>query len=198
MRAGKQDHTGPCFTTMTDADLSDEALVQRACDGEEAAFEVLLRRHAGAVRRLAARYFRNRSMIDDMAQETFAKAYFSLRSFRNDSPFIYWLKKIAVRVCLDEMRKRKIRGRDLEEDLESAAESVLPETMEPRIEARLLLHRMLRDLNPLDRMILVLLYAEECNTAEIAGLTGLSQPNIKVRAFRIRRRLKTLFAGDPA
>jgi RNA polymerase sigma-70 factor (ECF subfamily) len=178
---------------MAESDREEE-LIESARRGDELAFERLMRRHSESVRSLIARFFRNRSMVDDLAQETFAKAYFGLSSFRNESPFLYWLKRIAVRLCLDEVRNRRTHGIEQREEIESIANSSAHDPKD-RLEARLTLDQMLASLAPVDRMIVILLYGEGYSVAEIAGLTGLSQANVKVRAFRLRRRLRTLYAG---
>ena len=185
-----------CPRAMIDDDPTDEELIGRARRGEEPAFGLLMRRHSGSIRRLVAHYFRNRSVVDDMAQETFVKAYYGLNSFHNDSPFVYWLRKIAVRLCLDEMRRRKPETVDREDSIDAITENSASGNSERRIEARLLLDKVLSGLSPLDRMIVVLLYGEGYDSKEISGLTGLSLANVKVRAFRIRRRLRMLYAGD--
>jgi RNA polymerase sigma-70 factor, ECF subfamily len=182
-------------TAMADNDRDDAALVDDARGGDDQAFEQLMRRHSEAIRRLIARYFRNRAMVDDLAQETFAKAYFALNSFRSESPFVYWLKRIAVRLCIDEMRNRKTQGAKQTEDISSVADGPVFANSEKRLEAQLLLEKMLGTLTPLDRMIVVLLYGEGYDAKEIAGLTGLSRANVKVRAFRSRRKMKLLYAG---
>lgn len=175
---------------------SDEILVQQALAGDATAFEWLMRRHVGAVRCLVARYFRRRDQVDALAQETFVKAYFSLGTFRRESPIVFWLKRIAVRVCLDEARRLASQRRVLEampeEDLDTTDEPAVAGDTQSRLEARILVSELLRELNPTDRMILLLMEAEGYDVSETAQLTGLSVPNIKVRAFRIRRRLKKL------
>jgi RNA polymerase sigma-70 factor, ECF subfamily len=180
---------------MVDIDRADEELIQNVRAGDDLAFEQLMRRHSGAVRRLIARYFRNRAMVDDLAQETFVKAYFALNAFRNESPFVYWLKRIAVRLCLDELRKNQ--GAKQTEDIASVPDGAVCDDSGKRIEAQLLLDKMLESLTPLDRMIMVLFYGEGYAAKDVAGLTGLSRANVKVRAFRSRRLIKSLYAGGP-
>lgn len=180
---------------MTDSDCPDDELVERTRGGDDQAFELLMRRHAEPIRRLIARYCRNRSMVDDLAQETFVKAYFRLGSFRNESPFIYWLKQVAIRLCIDEMRRRKVRGGE-EETIDSVAERMSGPDQRERAESRMALNKVLGPLSPVDRMVLVLLYGEGYGVGEVAGLTGLSGANVKVRAFRLRRRLRALYGGE--
>jgi RNA polymerase sigma-70 factor (ECF subfamily) len=160
-----------------------------------------MRRHSEAVRNLVARFCTDRSMVDDLAQETFVKAFFKLKSFRGDSPFIFWLKKIAVRVCLDHYRYDKTR-RNIsqksslqEDDYFQKAEATPNMGSGQQIEARVLLEEILSKLQPVDRMILVLLYGEGYELNEISKLTGLSRPNVKIRAYRIRQRLNKKYAG---
>ncbi len=66
---------------------------------------------------------------------------------------------------------------------------------ENQIEARLFLSKIMKSLAPQDRAILVLHYGEGYSGEEIAKITGLSKTNIKVRAFRIRRKLKAIYDG---
>jgi RNA polymerase sigma-70 factor, ECF subfamily len=171
-------------------DWPDEDLIDRARGGDEPAFELLMRRHSAAVRNLIAHYFRDRSVVDELAQETFVKAWFGLRTFRGAAPVVIWLKRIAVRLCLDEMRRRASRPIAWGQDEPAAA--ARDDSGTSRSDARLLLDKVLKPLAPMDRMILLLLYGEGYDVKEVSHLTGLSQPNVKVRAFRIRRRLRML------
>ncbi len=180
---------------MVDLVRSERELIDDVRRGDEQAFDLLMRRHSDAVRSLIAHYFRNRSMVDDLAQETFVKAYFSLGGFRADCPFVFWLKKIAVRLCIDEMRRLRTVPDPQVEDGERPDLSLGVEITETRIEARLLLEQMLARLTPEERMILLLLDGEGYDVKEVALLTGLSRTNVKVQAFRIRRRLRALYSG---
>ncbi len=173
----------------------DNDLIERTCAGDNSAFEILMRRYSGPVRGLIARFFRNRAMVDDLAQETFTKAYFGLKSFRRDAALESWLKRIALRQCLDQIRKRKIETVPFDEDPDGSAEISGPFNPENQIKARLLLGKIMKSLAALDRMILVLHYGEGYSGEEIAEMTGLSKTNVKVRAFRIRRKLKALCDG---
>jgi RNA polymerase sigma-70 factor, ECF subfamily len=140
----------------------------------------------GPVRGLIARFFRNRAQVDDLAQETFAKAFFGLKSFRKDCPLEVWLKRIALRQCLDQIRKRKNEMVPFDEDSYEVAENSVGLDPENQIKARLLLSKIMKLLAPQDRVILVLQYGEGYSGEEISEITGLSKTNVKVQAFRIR------------
>jgi RNA polymerase sigma-70 factor (ECF subfamily) len=175
--------------------LEDAELVDRTCAGDSSAFEILMRRHSGPVRRLIAGFFRNRALVDDLAQETFVKAFFGLKSFRKDCALAIWLKRIALRQCLDQLRKRKNEVVSFDKDSYEIAESSGDINPENQIKARLLLGKIMKSLAPQDRAILVLHYGEGYSGEEIAEITGLSKTNVKVRAFRIRQKLKAIFDG---
>ena len=184
---------------MMDTERPEADLIEGTRRGDERAFELLMRRHSQAIRRLIARYFRNHMLVDDLAQETFVRAYFGLSRYRGDAPFVFWLKQIAVRLCLDEMRRRKAGSSLKQADTEVDKDVPAPADGGTRqIEARLLLEKMLAGLNPVDRMILILLDGEGYDAREISRLTGLSRANVKVRAFRIRRRLRALYGVGEA
>jgi RNA polymerase sigma-70 factor (ECF subfamily) len=182
---------------MIQNDVSaDEDLIARTLDHDENAYDQLMRRHANPVRLLIAHYFQDRTLVDDLAQETFAKAYFALKDYRGNAPFIFWLKQIAVRLCMDELRRRKSQ-RELVTTLEQRGPG-RPAARNPaeRLNARLFLNELLSNLSPVDRMILILLDGEGHSVAEVAQLTGLTRANVKVRAFRIRRRLRAQGASE--
>lgn len=89
-----------------DAD-SDLALVERALGDDIAAFETLVSRYQNRIVAYAARMLHDTDDAEDVAQETFIKAYRSLDSFRGASSFSTWLYRIATNLCIDRARKRK-------------------------------------------------------------------------------------------
>jgi len=85
----------------------EEVLVQRAARGDEDAFAVLLNRYKGMMYSMAYRLMRDPGRAEDMAQETFIKAYAALPGFRGQSKFSSWLYRICYNTCISELRKRK-------------------------------------------------------------------------------------------
>ena len=90
-------------------DLSDLQLVTQAQQGDTEAFSVLVGRHQSLVYNLAYRYMREGASAEDMAQETFVKAYRLLKGFRGDCNFSTWLYQVTASVCLTELSRRKKR-----------------------------------------------------------------------------------------
>src|ERR1700687_3498757 len=82
----------------------DRERVRRAQHDDQEAFEVLVRKHQGRVFAVAGGILRNREDVEDIAQQVFLKAYFSLKRFDQRSAFSTWLYKITVNECWDLLR----------------------------------------------------------------------------------------------
>ena len=132
--------------------------------------------------------------LDDLAQEVFLKAYRNLGQFRGDAPFEHWLSRVAVRCCYDLLRKTRREGVRIPlDDLElPAADNSSAD------EAREVVQYGLSRLGPAERLVITLLELEERSVREIAGLTGWSESNVKVRAHRARQTLKSVLEEDHA
>lgn len=174
---------------------SDERLIKAALSGDDEAFSELVRRHKGKIFRLASRYVRDEAQIDDVSQEVFIKAYRSLNKFRGDAPFEHWLTKIAVNTCYDMLRKQARRPDDV--PLDSVSHSIGKAAEAPAgYDAWHVLKRALSQLRPEERLVITLLNLEEKSIRETASLTGWSEANVKVRAFRARKELKRILEED--
>ena len=173
----------------------DVRLVRRLRGGDQAAFEELVGRAWPRVARIAGRFFRQADAIDDIAQEVFVKAYVGLESWEARVPLEHWLTRIAVNACYDELRRRRrTTGR---EGREPAAELSGDPHVWEREETRLWAAQVLAQLPPAERLVLTLTVLEDLSVAEVAEMTGWSKVNVKVRAFRARRRLKKLLDAEP-
>jgi RNA polymerase sigma-70 factor (ECF subfamily) len=172
---------------------TDERLVCATLAGDDGAFAVLVARHKRRVFGIAARFARERHALDDVAQETFLRAWRHLRRFRGDAPFEHWLARIAVRVCYDYLRRvRRDAVLTPLENLEvAAAENPAPE------QARELVAAALARLRPDERLVITLLELEERSVSEVAALTGWSVSKVKVRAFRARQALRKILERQP-
>jgi RNA polymerase sigma-70 factor, ECF subfamily len=179
---------------MDDAAVPDDArLAAAALDGDDDAFGELVRRHKRRVFAAAARFARDDQQLDDIAQEVFIRTFRNLGQFRGDAPFEHWLSRIIVSACYDFLRKeRRVRE---QVSLDGAAREVRDETAEGAIaagRAREFLAWGMRKLSPDEQLILTLCELEERPVREVARLTGWSESNVKVRAFRARVNLKKI------
>lgn len=191
------------ISTITTREQSDDALVALTLAGDNTAFEQLVERYRRRVFAIARHFFRQPETVEDIAQETFAKAYFALHNYQRGASLEYWLARIAVNNCYDELRRRKSRGEltvsDLNEnevdwiDSKLAAVSLRRHVqITERETASEITEKLLGKLSPEDRTILILLHAEEYSVAEIAGLIGWSEAKVKIRAFRARHAMRKL------
>lgn len=177
-----------------DPDLRpDERIVAAVLDGDDGAFAVLAGRHKRQVLRIAARFSRTPQELEELGQEIFVKAYADLGQYRGEAPFSHWLSRIAVRSCYDALRKRR-REIDTVPLDDSTPEPSDPSAAgrEDAEAARAVLDPALSRLRPAERMVITLLSLEERTVREVALLTGWTEVNVKVRAFRARRALKRI------
>jgi RNA polymerase sigma-70 factor (ECF subfamily) len=176
----------------------DRELVRQAKDGDKEAFESLVRRHQSRVFAVAGGILRNREDVEDIAQQVFLKAYFSLKRFDQRAAFSTWLYKITLNECWDLLRKRKVRPLVLEVDLSEeqarqyqAAEEVAdgrPDASD-RLAARERVEQLLECLEERDRTMLVLKEVQGFSVEEIAEVLELNANTVKVRLFRARQRI---------
>jgi RNA polymerase sigma-70 factor (ECF subfamily) len=176
----------------------DRELVRRAQGEDKEAFEELVRRHQHRVFAVAGGILRRREDVEDIAQQVFVKAYFSLKKFDQRAAFSTWLYKITVNECWDLLRKKKVRPLVYESDLsEEQARQVIASgdkenpgpDVSQRIEARERVERLMEGLDERDRLMLILKEVEGFSIEEIAEVLNLNGNTVKVRLFRARRRV---------
>jgi RNA polymerase sigma-70 factor (ECF subfamily) len=183
----------------------DDHLIELTLGGDELAFETLVHKHSRRVFSIARHFFRSPETVEDIVQETFAKAFFSLASYRRGASFEQWLAKIAVNNCYDELRRRKKRKESLITDLSEDEEGWLENKLSraafdvhfseaEREKAAEISDKLLSKLPVDDRMILILLHAENNSVREISQIMGWSEAKVKIRAFRARHALRKALA----
>ena len=177
---------------------ADRELVQRAQQGDKVAFEGLVRKHQGRVFAVAGGILHSREDVEDIAQQVFLKAYFSIKRFDQRAAFSTWLYKITVNECWDLLRKRKVRPLMYEAELneeqahayqskEEGGEHALD--VSQQLEAREQVEQWLQCLEEKDRTMLVLKEVQGFTVEEIAEIMGLNGNTVKVRLFRARQRV---------
>ena len=180
---------------------SEQELVSLALRGSEPAFAEIVRRHSPRVFQIASRFFRQRELAEEAAQEAFLKAYTELSSFEGRGPFAGWLARIATNVCLNMLRSQRRRPEAVVADLTDDEGEWLDQQMAARSAARHrsveqgrvaadLAERILRGLSAEDRLLLMSLDGDDLSVKAVAELTGWSEANVKTRASRARRRMR--------
>lgn len=184
---------------------TDAAIVQQVIDGNTNAFETLMKRYEQPVLGILKRHLPY-NQVEETAQDVFVRAYQSLPGFKQSGSFRHWLSSIAVRTCYDFWRKH-YRNREmplstlteaqadwLEKTLSDTSGSTYEELGRQK-EAREVLDDALGRLSAEDRMVLELVYLEGLTGKEAAKLLGWSVANVKVRAFRSRKKLEKILTG---
>jgi RNA polymerase sigma-70 factor (ECF subfamily) len=149
--------------------------------------------------KVASRFFRQRSLVEEVAQEVFLKAFTQLGSYEGRGSMEGWLNRIATNTCLNTLRKRRpeLTVSDLTEDennwLDEKLSDVATElhhSSERKLVAADLADRVLGILSPEDRLAVTLIDGEDASIKEVAEMTGWSESKVKVRAFRARRKIR--------
>jgi RNA polymerase sigma-70 factor (ECF subfamily) len=177
--------------------LSDEELVQRGSDGDQAAFSELVRRHQGKVRGLLLRLSGNRVVADDLAQEVFLRAFRGLVGFEGRARFSTWLYRIAYNVFLNHRaRHRELHA--LPTGFESRQAAGPSDHAPARSDLRRDLEGAIAQLPERYRAVITLHYIEDVSYPEMAEILDLPLGTIKTHLHRAKRMLRETMAGwDP-
>ncbi|PIE70054.1 MAG: RNA polymerase subunit sigma-24 [Deltaproteobacteria bacterium] len=192
----------------TQLETDDAKWIGRVLSGDADAFAPLMKKYEARVFRILQHHL-PADAVEETAQDVFIRAYQSLKSLRDRNRFRPWLTSIAVRTCYDYWR-RHYRNREVtlssltdrhQHWLEHAMTGSSDDAFETRLnrkESREILEWLLLQLSPNDRMVVSLMYLEERSVRETAGLMGWSIANVKVRAFRVRKKLTRLLQEQMA
>jgi RNA polymerase sigma-70 factor, ECF subfamily len=173
-------------------------LARQAQGGDESAFAEIVRRYSPRVFSVASRFFRQRSVVEEAAQEVFLKAYTQLGSFEGRGSLEGWLTRIATNTCLNMVRGAKRRPEFTVSDLTDDEQSWLDQqsgdgeqtSVENELVATDLADRLLSVLPPEDQQALLMIDGEDASIKEVAQVTGWSESKVKVRAFRARKKVR--------
>jgi len=186
--------------------LEEKQLVKLAKGGDRRAFEALVSSCAKEIYNLALRLCGDRHKAQDIAQDAFVNAYKSIASFREDSPFSAWVRRIAVNAWKNtvryEIRRFFTKHDSLDDNYESddgeikkqyaSSDPPADKVLEDR-QKNDNIYAVLALLNPDAREMIVLRDMEEKSYEEIAAMTGLNEGTVKSRIARAREAFKQKF-----
>ena len=174
--------------------MDDQELMARLAAGDNAALEELMRRHRPAALRQARSMLGDESLAQDAVQEAFVRVYLLRASYRPEFAFTTYLAAIVRNLCLDEIRRRRLRpvpAQDLPEGLEGSAEAAWLEK-----EKRMALWRSLSRLSAQDQALLTGYALEGLTYQQLARREGLPLTQVRIRLHRIRKRLRKERDGE--
>lgn len=170
----------------------DQILINQIVKGDTSAFTVLIDNYKDLVFTLALRMLKNREEAEEVAQDTFIKAYKSLAKFKGDSKFSTWIYRVAYNTCLDRIKKNKKHLNDVpideftERELKTI-DNALQQLM--TAEKNETIKKCIAQLPSDDAFLLTLYYFDDLSLEEISKVVDLTPNNIKVKLFRCRKKL---------
>lgn len=177
---------------------TEESLIRRVQARDEIAFHEMVDRYQNKVFSIIYGILRNRNDAEDIAQQVFAKIYFSIQSFDSRSSLLTWIYRITVNECYDYLRKRRARRLVYESDCsaeevqnlegsDAMVDSAAP--VDRQLAERDLVMKLLAKIPEQARSLLVMKEVEGYSVEELVAITGLNENTIKVKLYRTRQKL---------
>jgi RNA polymerase sigma-70 factor, ECF subfamily len=188
--------TRPARVRVEHRKTEEADLIRRVQARDEMAFREVVDRYQSKVFSIIYGILRNRNDAEDIAQQVFAKIYFSIGNFDFRSSLLTWIYKITVNECYDYLRKKKVRKLVYESDFgeeetmrmeQSEPDSAKP--MDQRLAQRDLVMKLMEKVSEEDRHLMLMKEVEGHSVEELAQMTGLNENTIKVKLFRARQKL---------
>jgi RNA polymerase sigma-70 factor, ECF subfamily len=186
--------------------LQEQALIQKAAQGDHQAFEVLLRRYESRIMALIRSFTKNRADASDLFQEVFLRAWQGLSRFRHEASFYTWVYRITVNRCITwlDTRGRRERLHNEPWDDEVDGESWLERTISQHAASTPASHgdrkdrhenlqkiwRAVETLNPKQRLIFCLRFQHGLHVKEISEIMDMPDGTVKILTFRAVRAIR--------
>jgi RNA polymerase sigma factor (sigma-70 family) len=173
----------------------DIVYIEQVLSGKINAFSYIVDRHKDRAFNLAFRICGNHEEAEEIAQDSFLKAYRSLNGFRMKSSFATWLYRIVYNTAISHIRIKKKGILSLEDFPADATDFIGNNTTEEEAEKEYrssLINFALQKITEEERGLISLYYYDEMSTDEISDVTGISKSNIKVKLFRARQKMSEI------
>ena len=170
----------------------DSHYIERVINGDVAAYSSLVEKHKNLVFSIAIKILNNREDAEEIAQDTFLKAYGALKTFEKKSKFSTWLYRIAYNSAISKKRKKKMDVVEIDDHImfnystDEISSNVHQLHESDQIQ---LIDKALHMLPEDDNLLITLFYKSEHSIEDISYITGLTQSNVKVKLHRIRKKM---------
>jgi RNA polymerase sigma-70 factor (ECF subfamily) len=176
------------------AEENDIFYIERVLKGDKGAYSYLVNRYSGMVYSMAFRLLKSDVEAEDLSQEVFVSAFRSLAGFKRSAKFSTWIYRITYNKAISQLRKKRS---ELSTDNEVFLETLggvdrSDEILSQEEDTGKLLGEAIKQLPEGDQILIMLHYYEDQSMEEISIITGISVSNVKVKLFRIRKRLKEM------
>lgn len=173
-------------------------MIELAQNGVDDAYRELVEAHMRKVYGLALRYTGKHEDADEVAQETFIRAYRSLDRFKGDARFGTWVYRIAVNCCLTLRRKRgRVQEKELPEEaapLHAGSSGPTQERAAMGTQTRAFVRQALDVLSEQQRAVFVMKHMQHKKITEIADILGCAEGTVKQQLFRAVRKVRGYLA----
>src|SRR5882672_7949601 len=168
-----------------------DALLLRARAGDRDAFADLVRQHQGSVFSIGLRMLSRRDAAEDLAQDVFLQLYRKLDSIETPEHLGFWLRRVAANLAIDWLRRAPYTAT---QPLDAGAEVAAPERDDDLLMNRELA-RLLGELPPAPRAVMLLRYQEDCDVAEVAAALDMPVNTVKSHIKRSLTQLRSRMVG---
>jgi len=175
---------------------TDDVLLRAAMQGDLDSFGEMVERYEGTVYSTCYRILAIREDAQDVAQETFVRAYRHLNRFEPQRPFGPWVRRIAANLSLNLLRRRHALEPLDDERLTSSQSFLHPEDILVSKQASERVYRQLMELPDHYRVVIVLRHYLEMSYAEMAAELGLPLSTVKSNLYRARKKLAESMVAD--
>ncbi len=169
----------------------DQIYIDKVLQGDAASYSYLVEKYKDMAYTVAIKIVRNAEDAEEVAQDSFIKAFQQLRTFQGKSKFSTWLYTIVYRTAISKTRKKKIEITNIDEyvidNYSTGGSSQIDELK--REEQQKYIKAAIDKLPELDALLVTLFYINDNTLDEIEKITGYTKTNIKVRLFRARKKL---------
>lgn len=164
----------------------EELIIERVINGDKHSYKELVSRYQGLAYSLSFRVIKNSQEAEEVAQESFIKAYKALSKFDRRSKFSTWLFRIVYNTAISHIRKRKnVETFEVEKHRATASD---PKILEESDRKRYIKEAMDK-LKPEDATVLTLFYLREHSIQEISEIMDIKESNVKIKLFRSRKKM---------
>ena len=174
-------------------------LIDKVKGGDDSLYKILVDKYSPKILSIVMGVVRNRGDAEEVVQDVFVKAFFSLKKFRGESSFSTWLYRIAYNMSISKVRKKSRYVNIADMGNFAAAEDISgidssEENIRNREDKFKILDIIINELDPTDRFLLLSFYIHQKSIRELSEITGMSESNVKVKLHRIKKRLTALIS----
>jgi RNA polymerase sigma factor (sigma-70 family) len=177
---------------------SDQIYIDKVLAGDTNAFAYLINKYKNMSYTIAIKIVKSHEDAEEVAQDSFLKAYEKLNTFKGNAKFSTWLYTIVYRNAITKIRKKKVTTTDIDDfviDNYSEGDDFPQLEALKNEEQQKYVREAIEKLSEKDALLITLFYMNDNSIEEIEQITGLSQSNIKVKLFRARKKLNLELSG---